>query len=124
MKTSRFAARWIIGAGVLHSALFLWYGRRLFGAIASEGFWNTIRPFQERQVVFWALLAGVFFLLVGQLALWIAKQGKALPAYLGWQLIGITLVCGILMPVSGAWLFAVPGILIALGERESNKSGV
>jgi len=119
MKASRAAARWIIGIGMLHSALFLWFGRRLLRAIAGEGFWDTIRPIQERQVVFWALLAGTFFVFLGQLALWIAKQGKALPAFLDWQLIAITLVCGILLPVSGAWLFAVPGILILLGARES-----
>lgn len=122
MKKSRTAAAWIIGAGILHSALFLWYGRRLLGAIAAEGIWNTIDPVRQRQVVFWALLAGVFFLLLGQLALWIARQGKALPAFLGWQLLVITLVCGILLPVSGAWLFAVPGVLILLGARESPKA--
>ena len=106
---------------ILHSALFLWYGRRLPGAIAGVRFWDTLRPVPERQVAFWAILAGVFFLLPGQLALWIAKQGKALPAFLGWQLLAITLVCGILLPVSGAWLFAVPGILILLGARGSGS---
>jgi hypothetical protein len=119
MRKSRMAAGWIIGAGVLHSALFLWLGRRLLGDIAGEGFWDAIRPIQERKVLFWALLAGVFFLLLGQLALWVARQGKTLPAFLGWQLLVITLVSGILVPVSGAWLFAVPGILILLGARES-----
>lgn len=119
MKASRIAARWLIGIGLLHCAVFLWFGRRILGSIAGEGLWNTIDPISERQVVFWALLTGVFGLFLGQLALWIAKQGKPLPAFLGWQIIGLTLLCGILMPYSGGWLFAVPGTLIVVGAKGS-----
>ena len=122
MKASRIAARWMIGIGLLHCALFLWFGRRILGSIAGEGFWNTIDPIRERQTVFWALLTGLFGLLLGQLALWIVKQGKPLPAFLGWQLIGVTLLCGILMPFSGGWLFGVPGILIVAGARGSESA--
>ena len=119
MKASRIAARWLIGIGLLHCAVFLWFGRRILGAIAGEGLWNTIDPISERQVIFWALLTGVFGLFLGQLALWIAKQGKPLPAFLGWQIIGLTLLCGILMPYSGGWLFAVPGTLMVVGAKGS-----
>src|SRR2546422_2333256 len=118
MKASRTAALWLIGIGILHTALFLWFGRGIFGAIAGDGFWNAVSPMKEREAVFWALVAGVFFFLLGQLALWVAKQGKTLPAFLGWEIVAITLVCGILIPVSGAWLFAVPGVLIVLGARK------
>jgi len=118
MKTSRTSALWLIGIGILHSALFLWFGRGILGAIAGDGFWNAVSPMKEREAIFWALVAGVFFFLLGQLALWVAKQGKTLPAFLGWEIIAITLVCGILMPGSGAWLFAVPGVLIVLGARK------
>jgi len=119
MKSSRLAAQWIIGVGLLHCALFLWFGRRTIRTIAGEGLWNTIDPVRERQVLFWALLAGVLVLVLGRLAWWWTKQGQALPAFLGWQLLVITLVCGILMPVSGAWLFAVPAALIIAGARPS-----
>lgn len=118
MKASRAAALWLIGIGILHSALFLWFGRGALGAIARDGFWNAVSPMKEREAVFWALIAGVFFFLLGQLALWIAKQGKSLPAFLAWEIIAIALVSGILIPVSGAWLFAVPGALIVLGARQ------
>jgi hypothetical protein len=118
MRSARVAALSIVGIGLLHCTLFLWFGRATLGSIAAEGFWNTIDPIKPRQVLFWALLTGVFGLLLGQLALWVSHQGKALPAFLGWQLLGITLVCGILMPFSGGWLFAVPGTLIVLGARK------
>src|SRR5512143_101113 len=118
MKYSRMSALWIIGVGILHCALFLWTGRATVRSIAAQGFWNTIDPIRERQVLFWALLTGVLALLLGQLALWVSRQGKALPAFLGWQILGMTIACGVLMPISGGWLFAVPGALIILGARE------
>lgn len=121
MQQSRVAAWWITGVGVLHCALFLWFFRRSLRAIAGEGFWNTIDPMRERQVLFWALLTGVLALLLGQLALWITKQGKSLPSSLGWQLLIVTLVCGVLMPVSGGWLLLVPAILIILGARAASR---
>lgn len=121
MRQSRLAAWWITGVGVLHCALFLWVGRRSLRAIAADGIWNTIDPIRERQVLFWALLTGVLALVLGRLALWITKRGHALPSSLGWQLLILTVVSGILMPVSGGWLLLVPAILIILGG--SPKSG-
>jgi len=35
-------------------------------------------------------------------------------------LIAIAPVSGILIPVSGAWLFAAPGVLIVLGARKTD----
>jgi hypothetical protein len=80
------------------------------------------RPIRERQVLFWALLTGVLALLLGQLALWVSRRGRALPAFLGWQVLALTLVCGVLMPVSGGWLLAVPGVLIILDARQEQKA--
>lgn len=107
--------------GILHCTLFLWFGRTALGSIAAEGFWNTIDPNRGRQVLFWALLTGIFGLLLGQLALWVSSKGLTLPAFLGWQLLGITVCIGILMPFSGGWLFGVPGALIVMGARVSRK---
>jgi hypothetical protein len=121
MKYSRVAAIWIIGVGLLHCALFLWLGRVTLRSIAAEGFWNTVDPIRERQVVFWALLTGVLALLLGQVGLWVSRLGRALPAFLGWQVLALTLVCGVLMPVSGGWLLAVPGVLIILDARRGQK---
>ena len=121
MRLSRVAGWWIIGVGVLHCALFLWFGRVALRTMASEGLWNTVDPIRERQLLFWALLTGIMALLLGQLALWVASRGRALPAFLGWQILGMTVVCGILMPVSGGWLFAVPGVLIILGARQPQQ---
>ena len=119
MNSSRLAAQSIIGIGLLHCLLFLWFGRRVLRSVVNEGLWNTIDPIRDRQMVFWALLAGVVVILLGQLSWWLSKRGQTLPAFLGWQLLGITLACGVLMPISGAWLFLVPAALIIAGARPS-----
>jgi hypothetical protein len=124
MKYSRLAGMWIMAVGILHCALFLWLGRATLQTMAAEGFWNSIDPVRERQVLFWALLTGVLALLLGQLALWTARLGRPLPGFLGWQMLGVTLVCGVLMPVSGGWLLAVPGLLIIRGGRRVPNDAV
>src|SRR5918992_3613868 len=101
----KLAARVLIGIGVLHLLLFLWFGRRVLVAIANEGFWNTVDASRDRQMIFWTLMTGAFGLLLGQLALWVEAHGKRLPGFLGWQIIAIALIGGVLMPESGGWLF-------------------
>ncbi len=118
----KVAARMLIAIGVLHLLLFLWFGRRVLVAIANEGYWNTIDPIRDRQMIFWALMTGVFGLLLGQLALWIETHGKRLPDFLGWELIAITLVGGVLMPESGGWLFLIPAVLVLIGARHASDS--
>ena len=115
----KIAARVLIAIGILHLLLFLWFGRRVLAAVASEGFWNTIDPIRDRQMIFWALMTGVFGLLFGQLALWVESHGKRLPAFLGWELIALALVTGVLMPASGGWLFLIPAVLLLLGARKA-----
>lgn len=121
LDRSRLAARWIVGVGVLHCAIFLWFGRRVIGAIAADGFWNSIGPARERQVIFWSLLVGVLSIVLGSLASWIVRQGHALPASLGWQLLALTLTCGALMPASGVWLLLVPALLIVAFPTGKSK---
>lgn len=115
----RVAARMLIAIGVLHLLLFLWFGRRVLAAVAADGFWNTIDPIRDRQMIFWALLTGVFAVVLGQLGLWVERRGTRLPVFLGWEIFAIGLVCGVLMPISGGWLFLIPAVLIVLARREA-----
>lgn len=116
----RAAARILIAIGILHLLLFVWFGRRVLVAIANEGFWNTVDPIRDRQIIFWALMSGVFGLVLGQLALWVESHGKRLPAFLGWEMIAIALVRGVLMPESGGWLVLIPAVLILIGARQAS----
>jgi hypothetical protein len=111
------AARALIGIGILHLLVFGWLGRGVIIAVINGGVWNTIDPIHERQMIFWALMTGVFGMMLGDLALWVERQGKRLPAFLGWQMIAVALVCGILMPESGGWLFLIPAVLVLIGTR-------
>jgi len=75
-------------------------------------------------MIFWALMTGVFGLLLGQLALWVEAHGKRLPAFFGWQMIAIALIGGVLMPESGGWLFLIPGVLVLIGARQASARAV
>ena len=118
----KLAGRILIAVGLLHVTLFLWWGRRVLRAIVTEGFWDTIDPHRDRQMIFWSLFAGVMLVLLGQLALWAERRGLRLPAVLGWELLVITIAGGVLMPVSGGWLLAVPATLVILGARRASSA--
>ncbi len=79
----RIAGRLLMAIGVIHCALFLWWGRRVVVAIWQDGFFNTIHPHKDGQMIFWSLCFGVLAISLGQLVSWLEAQGKRTPAFLG-----------------------------------------
>ncbi len=118
----RIAGRLLMAIGVIHCALFLWWGRRVLVAIWQDGFFNTIDPHKDRQMIFWSLCFGVVAIFLGRLISWLEAQGKRTPAFLGWELLALFVVGGMLMPYSGGWLALVPAVLIILGSRRNRTA--
>jgi membrane-bound ClpP family serine protease len=46
-----------------------------------------------------------------------AKKGHRVPGVIGWILATWGILCASLLPVSGAWLFIVVGVLFIVGDR-------
>ena len=69
---------------------------------------------------FWYVITGVAGLMLGGLAWWAERQGAVLPAALGVALLALTFSGLLLGPVSGFWLFLVPGVLVLLRRRRSS----
>jgi len=118
----KLAGRWLMAAAVIHILLGVWFGRSALASLAEEGFFNTVDPHKDRQLVFWFIFAGLALLLLGHLMCWAAAAGRCLPAVLGWELLAVAVVGGVLMPVSGWFLIMVPGILIVVASKKSKCS--
>ena len=112
----RLAGRLLMVIGIIHCALFLWWGRPVFAAIWQDGFFNTIDPHRDRQMIFWSLCFGALAIFLGQLVSWLEGQGKRTPAFMGWELLALFVIACALMPVSGGWLALIPAVLIILGS--------
>ncbi len=118
MKTSKLVAISIIALGVLHTGLgFLW-GWPAWSMIAGEGFFNAVMPHLDRSLTFWFTVTGVFLIILGQFSWWtVARAKREIPRFLGWYLLVIGIVGGVMIPVSGFVLVAVIGAAALLIRR-------
>ncbi|HYN94547.1 MAG TPA: DUF6463 family protein [Pilimelia sp.] len=119
MATSRLI-RWIprlvLGAAALHVLAGL-ANTEAFTAIASAGFVDTLIGHDDRGAAFWFVSTGLVLIALGELARWAARQVGRLPARLGWWLIGVAVPVMVVMPVSGAPLYAAIGALTVAAAR-------
>jgi hypothetical protein len=113
-------AGWLLMAiGIIHVVLFLWVGRGALLAVVQEGFFKALYPHHDRLAIFWSLCFGMMLFFLGQLISWREAQGKRIPAFLGWEIFGLTALGAVLMPVSGWWLAMVSAVLILVGSRRA-----
>lgn len=116
--------------GVLHVSGGLVVGREPVARIVREGVvgeadsaLGNMPEHMDKELVFWFMLWGVYTFLLGQLASWVEREGKRLPAHVGWQLIAVNLAAVVLLPKGGFWLVLIPGYLIVRDARRSSVSG-
>jgi hypothetical protein len=113
-RRTRLAGRLLMAIAAIHAAFGLWFGRRALGAIARGGFVDAVDPHPDRGLVFWFLLASPLVWFLGRMAIWLAGRNQPPPAWLGRDLMLVSVVVVLLMPVSGGWLLLAPaGLLIA-----------
>ena len=115
----RKAARLLMVIGVLHVLGGLWVGRASVMRIFRDGFFGaadsalgTFPAHEQKELLFWFVLWGVFTFLLGQVIGWLEKQGKRVPAYIGWELAVIVLVAALLAPKNGFWLMLIPAFML------------
>lgn len=112
----RWIPRLVIGAAALHVLLGL-ANTAAFAAIASAGFVDTLMGHDDRGAAFWFVATGMVLIALGELARWTAGQLGRLPASLGWWLIAVAVPATVVMPVSGAPLYAAIGVLTVAAAR-------
>jgi len=124
----RKAARLLMAVGVLHVLGGTLVGRRLLAEIGREGFFGEadsaldhIPARTGRELVFWFMLWGVFTFFLGQLVSWIERQGRRPPAYLGWELVTVSVVAAALYPKGGFWLVLIPALMLTRGAATSSE---
>src|SRR5258706_7716530 len=92
--------------------------------IVAAGLFNALVGHDDRGVVVWFLATGAVLLALGELARWAVGETGRLPARLGWWLIGIAVPIAVLMPVSGAVLYLVIGILAVRASRGQPRATI
>jgi hypothetical protein len=102
----------LISVAVVHAVFGAWFGRRLLQGMLFDGIVNTVDSHPDRGLVFWFLLMSPLLLMLGQLCLFLAERGIVPPAWLGFEVLALTVCSALLMPVSGFWLLIPPAGLL------------
>jgi len=97
-------------------------GKDYLLGIIKDGFFNATQNDFPRGLVFWFLVCGVFFIILGQvLHYYIKKEQQPAPNILGYWLLGVGAVGCIIIPVSGFWLFIPQALIIIIANNKVKR---
>lgn len=109
---ARTAGVLIMAIAVIHFLFGLFAYAGPLTRIARDGVWNAVDPYGDRQEAFWFLVFAVPLFFFGQMVSQSAARGQTVSPSLGWELLGLSLLGALLMPVSGFWLAIAPALLL------------
>lgn len=107
--------RWLIAVSVAHTLFAIIVFRSVLSSIIQSGVFNTVGSDPMTGVVVWFVLFGAMLFICGLAVSALERSSpNALPASLGWSLLGLTVLGVVLMPASGFWLALPPALAIIL----------
>lgn len=118
-STVSIGAKALTLTGAIHTVYGLVAYGAVLGAIAGDGVFNAIgsSPRPERDAALWFVTSGVLLIVLGRMAAWVQSNNAMLPRFLGWSVLGVAVVVGILTPASGWPLVAASGIILVVRRQ-------
>ena len=114
----RWTGTIMVVIGVLHTTIFLIFGRSIAAAMVRGGLIGTVGTDRSRMAVWYGgVLLGACMVIVGVAVRSLIRQTGRPPVGIGWALAAVGAAGGLLDPVSGAWLVLVCGLIMALPPR-------
>ena len=121
----KYSGYYLIATGILHSVIGLILGWETLLAMHQDNWLaSTMIGDQilfDREAISWFLLSGFFWILFGLMLQKALDDGFIPPVSLAWGFVLIGILVAIIMPISGAYLFIVQGIILLLGRKKANS---
>ena len=121
----KYSGYYLIATGILHSVIGLILGWETLLAMHQDNWLaSTMIGDQilfDREAISWFLLSGIFWILFGLMLQKALDEGFIPPVSLAWGFVLIGIFVAIIMPISGAYLFIVQGIILLLGRKKANS---
>lgn len=118
----KYSGYYLIATGIIHSLIGFALGWNILLAMHQDKwFASTVINDQmlfDREAIIWFILSGVFWILFGLMLQKALNEGFTPPMSLAWGFIVIGIVVAIIMPISGAYLFIIQGIILHLGTHK------
>ena len=117
----------LIGVGILHTVLGVFKGHSLLSEISRSAFaTETGRRLVTglgKEFVFWFLFGGFLMLVLGHFFTWVERRlNHAVPSFIGWELVLLSVVGLVLMPLSGFWLVLGVAIYAIVAARRTKQT--
>lgn len=125
MKAMKYSGHYLFYTGVIHNIIGLVLGWASLVAMHQDGWlFGTMVDQQiafDREAITWFLISGCFWMMFGSMLQKALNEGFTPPLSLGVSFILIGVVVAVIMPISGAYLFIIQGVILLLGSREKNR---
>ena len=109
--------KWLFAVGVIHSLFGIFFMHTTLAVLWSEGLVNTVNGQPPREAVFWFLCTGILLLVVGVLINLVERERRAIPRFVVWSFVALTIVGVVVMPISGIWLLIPPAAGMVVRRR-------
>ena len=113
--------KFFMATGILHILVGVMVFSAPLGDIMRDGIFIDAIGVEdyERATAFWFTLTGVFIFITGGLTQWIYDNTNTLPTFLGYSVVAIGVIGGLMIPVSGFWLVIPQGIMMLMIARKT-----
>lgn len=120
MKLWKNSGHYLFWTGVIHNVIGFTLGWKPISIIIERGVWNSARHDVEGTgEILWFLLFGFMMMISGvQMQNRINEKGTPPLPLIGWSMLFLGIVTSIVLPVSGAWLFIIQGIIILVAQKK------
>lgn len=121
MKLWKYSGVLLIATGILHTIVAILLGKDIYWEMIQDGFVNSTNDDFTRGFALWFLVCGVFIIIFGRtLHYYIRREQKPAPLFLGYSILILAIIGGLIEPVSGFWLFVPQALIIIIANRKLN----
>lgn len=118
----KYSGYYLLLTGIIHNLLGLAMGWPILLEMHQDGWFNAIeaegKMLFERSAISWFLITGFFWMMFGWMLQKAIEKGFTPPLSLAYSFVVIGSAVAYLMPVSGAYLFIVQGIILWFGIKK------
>lgn len=122
----KYSGYYLLFTGIIHNLIGLVMGRPILMNMHQEGWFDVIEGsgqiLFDRSAISWFLITGFFWMMFGWTLQKAIEQGFIPPVSLAYSFIIIGAGVAYLMPMSGAYLFIVQGIILWFGITKRQKA--
>lgn len=120
----RWVGRWIVGVGIVHTALGFFIFSKPLLAILRDGVWDAVDGHPGRPLAFWFLFVGLFAIVFGSLVDSMEGRDLSLPHFVSWAFFVLVVLAIVTMPVGGGWLLLPAGLgVVVRSYRRGANAG-